>query len=438
MDAARAWREALKHTTISGQDFLAEVGESGVLFDGKPLCVHRAPLFLPVQQVQQMARVLAVFHSAVRKAKGVLLDDGLQEESLASAIGLNTMERQLASIDPGYSSASVLARVDCFCPEGWPWILELNAEAPTGMGYTDALTAQLRSDEVYAQVGPFEAFRSTDAALRALLSAYREWGGRERPRLAIVDFLDVPTRQDFHLMAQSFERYGVACPLVDPRDLRFENGGLEGPTGPINLVYRRVLVRDLVERAEECSALLQAYRSGAVCVVNSLRTPLLHSKGLFALLHSEWMKAKLSKAERSVVSDHLPYTAMVATRDKRLSCPEAIDSARNSPSEWLIKPVSQSGGRGVVFGRDVPNEDWEALLDRPEPAVLQRVVGEWVQNFPDARSDYAEQSCLVDLDPFLIRGRLAGFMCRLSQRAPVNVAQGAHLVPVFVSSGVDP
>ena len=72
-----------------------------------------------------------------------------------------------------------------------------------------------------------------------------------------------------------------------------------------------------------------------------------------------------------------------------------------------------------------------------EPAVLQKVVDEWVQSFPDAREGYAEKSCMVDLDPFLIRGRLAGFMCRLSQRAPVNVAQGAHLVPVFVSSGVD-
>jgi hypothetical protein len=71
--------------------------------------------------------------------------------------------------------------------------------------------------------------------------------------------------------------------------------------------------------------------------------------------------------------------------------------------------------------------------------VVQRVVMDWVLPFPDARNDYALQDCLVDLAPFLIRGRLAGFMCRLSQAAPVNVAQGAHLVPVFVfnpSTGV--
>jgi hypothetical protein len=200
------------------------VGQAGVLFDGKPLCVHRAPLFLPVERVQELARILAVFHGAVKKAKRLLLDEGLSAGSLASDMGLSEEELELASIDPGYSSAAVLARVDCFCPDGHPWILELNAEAPTGMGYTDALTAQLRSDPIYAQVGPFEAFRSSDTALRALLSTYLEWGGRERPSMAIVDFLDVPTRQDFHLIAQSFERYGIACPLVDPRDLCFEGG----------------------------------------------------------------------------------------------------------------------------------------------------------------------------------------------------------------------
>lgn len=437
MDAATAWREALRHSTVSGQEFLAEVGQSGVLFDGKPLCVHRAPLFLPVERVQQFARILAVFHGAVKKAKTLLLEDGLADSSLAAAIGLSEEERALASIDPGYPSAAVLARVDTFCPEGHPWILELNAEAPTGMGYTDALTAQLRGDPIYAQVGPFEAFRSTDAALRSLLSAYREWGGREHPRMAIVDFLDVPTREDFHLIAQSFERYGVACPLVDPRDLQFDGSVLSGPSGTINLVYRRVLVRDLIERPEDCAALLAAYRAGAVCVVNSLRTPLLHSKGLFALLHSEQMQAHLSSAERKVVADHLPFTAMLSSEDGRLGSVNAVESALENREEWIIKPVSQSGGRGVLMGRDTTQENWEMRLRGDEPAVLQKVVDEWVQSFPDAREGYAEKSCMVDLDPFLIRGRLAGFMCRLSQRAPVNVAQGAHLVPVFVSSGVD-
>ena len=58
---------------------------------------------------------------------------------------------------------------------------------------------QMRSDPIYAQVGPFEAFRSTDTALRALLSTYREWEGEIVRVWPAVDFLDVPTRQIFTL-----------------------------------------------------------------------------------------------------------------------------------------------------------------------------------------------------------------------------------------------
>jgi uncharacterized circularly permuted ATP-grasp superfamily protein len=436
MDPQKAWIEALGRSGLRGSDFLAQVGELGILFDGRPLCAHRQPLFLEEGKVQVYARILADFHSAVRKAKVLLLSGGLGDDSLAAKMGLTSAHRRLASIDPGHSSAATLSRVDTFCPGGHPWILELNAESPTGIGYSDALTSLMREDPLFAQVGPFGGFRSADAALRALHATFKEWGGSGAPQMAIVDFLDVPTRGDFHLLAQSFERHGEACPLVDPRDLVFEGGQLRGPLGPINLVYRRFLVEDMIRRPEDCAALLAAYEAGAACFVNSLQTSLLHSKGLFALLHSQLMKPHLSPAETKVIREHVPFTAML--KEGPLGPGDHWDSIRQSPQDWVVKPVSDSGGRGIVFGRDCDKAQWQVALGR-EQTVVQRVVSDWVLPFPDARNDYALQDCLVDLAPFLIRGRLAGFMCRLSQAAPVNVAQGAHLVPVFVfnpSTGV--
>jgi len=433
MDPAQAWKEALGRSTLDAQEFLVRVAQAGVLFDGRPLCVHRQPIFLTEEKVQAFARILAAFHSAVRKAKACLLDDGLGADSLAAAMGLSAEERELASIDPGHPSASTISRIDTFCPDGHPWILELNAESPTGIGYSDALTTLLREDPIFADVGPFGGFRSADAALRALLETYSEWGGKGSPRLAIVDFLDVPTRSDFHLLADGFERYEVACPLVDPRDLRFEGGVLQGPDGPIDLVYRRLLVRDIVERPRDCAALLAAYRAGAICMVNSLRTPLLHSKGLFALLHSELLRPQLSPAELKVIREHVPFTAMLGPMGP-LSPPDLHDRLLSNPADWALKPCSSSGGQGVVLGRDCTPEAWKQALEQ-QGLVVQRFVPEWTQPFPNALNNYEAETCLVDLDPFLIRGRLAGFMCRLSQTAPVNVARGAHIVPVFVSSG---
>jgi hypothetical protein len=429
MDPVDAWNEALGRSSLKGTEFLAQVGQSGVLFDSKPLCVHRQPLFLEEAKVQDFARILALFHSAVRKAKDLVLSEGFGENSLAAAMGLTVEQRRLTAIDPGHASASTLSRIDTFCPEGHPWFLELNAESPTGIGYCDALTDLLREDPLFAQVGPFGAFRSADAALRALLATYSEWGGTGVPRMAIVDFLHVPTRSDFHLLSQSFERHGQPCPLVDPRDLRFEGGRLLGPSGPIDLVYRRLLVEDMIARPQDCAALLSAYQAGAVCVVNSFQTPLLHSKGLFALLHSALFQVHLNAAERRVIQNHVPFTAMLG--EGALCAGDGLAEIRSSAKDWVVKPVSASGGRGIIFGRDCSAEQWDATLSQRN-AVVQKVVPEWVLPFPDARSDYALKDCFVDLSPFLIRGRLAGFMCRLSQTVPVNVSQGAHAVPVFV------
>ena len=303
------------------------------------------------------------------------------------------------------------------------------------MGYTDALTELLREDPIYAQVGPFEAFRAADAALRALQATYREWGGTGTPRVAIVDFADVPTRADFHLLVQTFERHGVDCALVDPRDLRFEAGALQDQRGPIDLVYRRVLVDDLIARGADCAALVEAYRHHAVCVVNSLRTPLLHSKGLFALLHSSVLSAELSLREKKVIERHVPKTLMCTTDFGDPDAAEQLDEVVANPADWVLKPVSKSGGKGVRFGSQMRPQEWGELVRSATDCVVQRVVPPWILEFPDARVDYAKRECLVDLDPFLIQGRLAGFMCRLSDGAPVNVAQGAHSVPVFVTSG---
>jgi hypothetical protein len=97
----------------------------------------------------------------------------------------------------------------------------------------------------------------------------------------------------------------------------------------------------------------------------------------------------------------------------------------------VLKPATGHGGIGVVLGWEASQGDWESALAPETPHVLQRRVPEVVLPFPDARDDFRLHECVVDLDPFLIQGRLAGFLCRLSETHLANVTQGASVVPVF-------
>ena len=124
--------------------------------------------------------------------------------------------------------------------------------------------------------------------LDALVASYRDWGGRaEPPTIAIVDWRNVPTWTEFEILRDAFTALGVPTFVCDPRDLTFESGALSAGGERIDLVYRRVLINDILARPDECAALVEAYAARAVCVANTFRCKLAHKKAFFAVLTDE-------------------------------------------------------------------------------------------------------------------------------------------------------
>ena len=53
--------------------------------------------------------------------------------------------------------------------------------------------------------------------MHALLDAYGQWRGhRQRPRIAILDWREVPTYSEFGLFFNYFESQGLQCIITDP------------------------------------------------------------------------------------------------------------------------------------------------------------------------------------------------------------------------------
>ena len=424
MDLISRWHEAVHRAPRPPSAFLREVLASGATYRGQPLCVHRRPHIISSATVKDLTRSLTRFHSAVRRVRNAMMDQGLDGEFVRS-MGLRERALDLARIDPGYDSAALVARVDCFVGPDGPKFLELNAESPAGIAYADALVQVFDQDPIRDLFPQLTSFRSADAVVRAVLETWRSWGGLGLPEVAIVDFAEVPTSPEFVLFRQRFRAAGVPCRVTDPRQLEWDGNRLRQGDRIIEVVYRRVLVEDILQRPNDCRALVEAYRAGAICMVNSLRTPLLHGKGLFALLHDPAMQKLLSPAQREMVRRVIPYTVQADE--------PACEAAARNREAWVLKPMHGHGGRGVVLGHAVDDTTWEAALADADHHVLQRRVPTQRALFPDARQGYALTDCMVDLNPFLIRGRLAGFLCRLSEGPLANVSAGASQVPVYVS-----
>ena len=126
--------------------------------------------------------------------------------------------------------------------------------------------------------------------LDVLLRAHQEYLGRKPesvPSIAIVDLKDRPTQKEFELFKEFFEAEGYPSIICSPDELEWSNNRLRAGDFEIDIVYKRLLVNEYIPVIEESPALLDAYRAGAICMVNSFRSKLIHKKALFAVLTDE-------------------------------------------------------------------------------------------------------------------------------------------------------
>ena len=369
----------------------------------------------------------------------------MSDASLLRALGVTEAEERLIRIDPGYATASTASRLDAFLLPESLHFAEYNAESPAGPGYTQRLCELFDGLETMTRfkLGRAGAFhRTIPPLLAALLDSYREWGGHERaPTIAIVDWKDVPTWTEFELLRDAFVDAGAPTIVCDPRDLTFEDGLLRAQGRSIDLVYRRVLINDIIARPQECAALVTAYENRAVCVANTFRCKLPHKKAFFAILTDPAHDALLSGDERALVRAHVPWTRLVAdVKTERAGRQgDLLESARLDREQLVLKPNDEYGGTGVMLGWETSQPEWDAALNRaladpPGSWVVQERIPVRREVFPhfDEAGRVTMRDMLVDLAPYLFRGTLGGYLTRLSTTGLANVTSGGGQVPAFV------
>jgi uncharacterized circularly permuted ATP-grasp superfamily protein len=284
--------------------------------------------------------------------------------------------------------------------------------------------------------------------LDALVASYREWGGTARPpTVLIVDWRHVPTWSEFQILKARFERLGVPTVVAEPRALTFEGGALIAEGKRIDLVYRRVLINDIVARPDDCAALLHAYRAKAVCMANTFRCKIPHKKAFFAVLTDESFSRLFTPAEHGFIRAHIPWTRLLADVRTTLDGEpiELIDHVRRHRDDFVIKPNDEYGGTGVVLGWDVEASAWQAAIER----ALSGAEGSWIvqrrirvrrETFPMVEQPHhvSMREMLVDLAPYIFRGKVGGFLTRLSSTGLANVTSGGGQVPSFVVAPREP
>ncbi|MCH9008023.1 circularly permuted type 2 ATP-grasp protein, partial [candidate division KSB1 bacterium] len=224
--------------------------------------------------------------------------------------------------------------------------------------------------------------------------------------------------------------------IADPRELDYSGSRLRKGDFEIDLVYRRVLTQEFLEKLDEVQPMLQAYRDRNVCMVNSFRTKMLHKKSVFAILSDSRNAGYFSAGERRVIDAHIPWTRLISDckTDFHGETIDLLNYISRNRENLVIKPNDEYGGKGVVIGWETSQEAWEKAVQSAQDDVW--VVQEKVPLAKEVFAYYEDglqfKELLVDLDPFLFGVNVAGFLTRLSTSSLANVTAGGGATVTFI------
>jgi hypothetical protein len=417
-----------------------ELTRRGLFFGERALCTVLRPRFLLPAQYRDLQSRAAALLAAFARA----YDAGISDARVRRQFRLADWEESLIDVDPGFRDPSPTSRFDLFyLPEsGEARLTEYNGETPAGAGYGDALAEiflDLPAMHRFVREYDVRTLPTQHSVLRVLLDAYRQWGGVEPPRIAILDWRDVPTASEFALFEAYFRTRGFDCAIVDPRDVEFRGGELRHPGGRITLIYKRVLISELIERGGLDHPVVQAVRAGAACMVNPFRCKLLHKKASLAVLSDERNETWFSQTEAEAIAAHVPWTRVVEERKTRYAGRpvDLISFMQQNRERLVLKPNDEYGGKGIVLGWRTSDEEWERAIAGAleEPFIVQERITIPSEPYPSragGRTEIADR--ILDTAPFAWSGGfMDGCLTRLSTETLVNVtAGGGSQVPTFV------
>jgi uncharacterized circularly permuted ATP-grasp superfamily protein len=432
--------EADPYKDLGWAETLAEKMQAEHLTQGgRLICPFLRPNFITHRQYDTLVKGAEALFSAIDRVKQM----ALANPALLARLELLPAEKMLASIDPGYPFLAVTSLLDTHLSNGSMYFVEYNADTPLGVAYGEALA------DLFYDCQPVKEFRKRYALqklggkkhlLSALLKAYKQFGGKNQPNIAILEFrqpFQSTEQGEYLLLREFFRAEGYPTEIVSPDQLEYRAGVLRRGNFNLDLIYRRVKVQEFLLRYDLSHPLVRAYREGKVCMVNSFRSELAHKKAIFDLLTDQTITASFPAAETKAIRQYVPWTRMVAMnktsyQDQTIDLPNFILHNRE---KLVLKPNDDSGEHHSIRGWETDEAGWERALRKALrlPYVVQEKVDASHATFPLLRYGELEMRQMqVDLHPHAYLGKVLGCSSWLSTGDGGGFSTVAGLAPTFI------
>lgn len=370
-----------------------------------------------------------------------------EDASYRALFGFPKVVEEMILREETYDSIIPIARIDIFYNEATKGFLfcEFNTDGSSAMNEDREMNVALNA----TALGKFidihwgkQSFELFDTWVDTFAEIYGQFATRYNkkkvPNVAIVDFMESATTNEFVIFSERFRNKGMECEICDIRELVYEDGKLKTTTGmEIDAIYRRAVTSDIVKHLDEVEPFMQAVKDNAVCLVGDFKTQIAHSKAIFRILHMEETKSLLTDKEKAYVAAHVPLTTEL-TKEFFIKNPDVWENVFSNKNAWIIKPVDSYGSKGVHAGVESDDEEWQAFVKEAidQDYILQRFCEPYRCDNIELCIDNAEDAKWVTVSNltglFTYSGKFAGVYSRISYDKMISTQYNEMAIPTVL------
>jgi len=403
------------------------VENSNAKYKGKPVPFLYQPMFYTEEDIEKFKDIGRILMSITNK----VTKKYLESPSFREKFGYSKLLEELILTDHGYDMNVPIGRFDIFYGGGDQYkFCELNTDGSSAMNEDNTLARILLETEPISKMKDkydIQYFELIDQWVDESIKIYKEFNSKiEKPNVAIVDFENSGTPAEFEEFKKAYIKKGYKAEIADPRELKYIDGKLYFNDFKIDMIYRRIVTREFIEKSEDIQDLINAYRDKAVCVIGPIKSQIMHNKIIFKILHDKDTLEILSQEEQEYVKKHIPFTK-IFHGDK-----EIFEEALKNKDNYIIKPMDLYASQGVYAGRDYTETEWRRKLDEcwEKDYLLQEFCKLFTRpfvHFEDTELKVSEFGHIIGL--FMYNEKLAGLYTRIGQNNIISGLHGYYTVP---------
>lgn len=407
-----------------------KVSNSTAIYKGKPVPFLYHPMFFTNKDIDNFKRIGNILISITNK----ITEKYLESKDFREKFQYPKLLEDLILVDNGYDVNVPIGRFDLFYKDEDNFkFCELNTDGSSAMNEDNTIANILlksKAIEDLRKAYDFHNFELIDKWVDDILDIFSKYNSKiKKPNIAIVDFIESGTSEEFKVFKDAFNKKGYNAIIVDPRNLVYRDGGLYSDDYKIDLVYRRIVTFELIEKADEIEDFIKAYRDGAFCSVGSIKSQIMHNKIIFKILHDEDTLEFLSTEEKKFVRNHIPRTGLFKGNE------DVYEEVLNNKDKYIMKPLDLNASRGVYAGRDLSQEEWEERLKKSwnTDYLYQEFVVPFKREhvvFKDENLTIEEFGSIVGL--FMYNEKFAGIYTRVGKENIISGLTSYYTLPNIV------